>query len=87
MSSDTSLDLISSYVPTADGAYKHINLYPVKIPGNPPDWRVVDFSGLTSIGSPVKAIPMLRNAKRFEMGDEGRRNFGNKLAAFFIREN
>lgn len=87
MGSETSLGIISSYVPQDDGAYEYINLYPIKLPLDPPDYRVVDFSSLTSIGSPVKSIPMLLNAKRFEMTDGARENFSNKLAAFFIRKN
>jgi hypothetical protein len=86
MGSDVSLGIISSYLPGDDGAYEHINLYPIKLPLDPPDWRVVDFSSLTSIGSPQKSIPMLLNAKRYEMTDTARENFSNKLGAFFIRK-
>jgi hypothetical protein len=85
MGSDNSLALINSRIPGQDGAYSHINLYPIKLPDDQPDWRVIDFSAMTSVGSPNKAIPVLRKAKRFEMTDEVREAFSNKLAAFFIR--
>jgi hypothetical protein len=87
MGSDVSLGIISSDLPGDDGAYEHINLYPFKLPLDPPDWRVIDFSAMTSIGSPQKSIPMLLKAKRYEMTDKARENFCNKLAAFFIRKN
>jgi hypothetical protein len=85
MGSDASLALISSYMPRADRAYEYINLYPIKLPLDPPEWRIADFSALTSIASPQKSIPVLRKSKRFEMTDEARENFSSKLAAFFIR--
>jgi hypothetical protein len=85
MGSDESLALIGSAVLGEDGSYDYINLFPLKFSGEPINWRVVDFSGLTSIASPRKATPVLLKAKRFEMTEETRLNFGNKLAAFFIR--
>ena len=85
LGSDDSLALISSGVLGEDGSYDYINLFPLKFSNDPADWRVADFSGLTSIASPRKATPVLLKSKRFEMTDETRVNFGNKLASFFIR--
>jgi hypothetical protein len=85
MGSDRSLALINSSTPGADGSYDYIQLYPIRLPGDGQDWRVVDFSGMMSIAAPPKAMPILRKAKRFEMTDAARETFGNKLAAFFIR--
>ncbi len=86
MGSDASLDIVRSVVPDDDGSYMHINLYPIKLPYETAEWRIVDFSGLTSIGNPLKSLQHLMKAKRFEMTDECRKNFSNKLAAFFIRK-
>jgi hypothetical protein len=85
LGSDDSLALISSAVIGDDGSYDYINLFPLKLEPDLADWRVVDFSGLTSVASPKKTTPVLLKAKRLEMTDETRVNFGNKLAAFFIR--
>jgi hypothetical protein len=85
MSDDRSLALINSYVAGDDGSYDYIQLYPIKLPGDPPVWRVVDFSGMMSVAAPPKALPILRKAKRLEMTDETREHFSNKLAAFFVR--
>jgi hypothetical protein len=85
LGSDDSLALISSAVLGEDGSYDYINLFPLKFSNDPVDWRIVDFSGMTSIASPRKATPVLLKSKRLEMTDETRVHFGNKLAAFFIR--
>lgn len=85
MGSDKSLALINSTVPGPDGSYEYIQLYPIKLPGGRPDWRIIDFSGMMSISSPRKSAPVLLKAKRYEMTDQTRRTFGDKLAAFFIR--
>jgi hypothetical protein len=83
--SELSAKIQRSDVPGNDGAYAHINLFPIKIPRR--DWRVVDFSALTSVSTPDKVVPALRLAKKYEMTDEAREKFSNKLAAFFIRQN
>jgi hypothetical protein len=85
MGDDRSLALINSYIPGEDGSYEYIQLYPLKFPADPPAWRVVDFSGMMSVAAPPKALPILRKAKRFEMTEETREHFSNKLAAFFVR--
>jgi hypothetical protein len=87
MGSEQSLRIISSAKPSPGGAYDDINLFPVKLPTDPPDWRLVDYSTITSISPPEKLIPILRAAKRYEMSDEGRASFADKLAASFIRKN
>jgi hypothetical protein len=87
MASDASLRMISSAVSAADGSYEFINIFPIKIPSEPPDWRVVDYSSMMSISPPEKLVPVLKAHKRYEMTDEGRVSFANKLAAFFIRNN
>ena len=84
MGSDRSLALINSSTPTADGPYEYVQSYPIRLPGEAPDWRMIDFSGMVSIASPTKALPILKKAKRFEMTDAARQNFGYKLAAFFV---
>lgn len=85
ITTEKGLTLVNSYKPGPDNSYDHINLYPIKLPGEDPEWRVVEFSAMTSISPPLKLVPILRKAKRFEMTDEAREYFGTKLAAFFIR--
>jgi len=84
IASDKGLALVNSYKPGEEG-YDYINLYPLRLPSEDPEWRVVDFSAMTSLSPPPKLVPILRKAKRFQMTDEAREYFGNKLAAFFIR--
>jgi hypothetical protein len=84
-SDDRSLALINSASPGTDGSYEFIQTYPIRLPTGQPDWRIIDFSGMQSVASPQKVLPILRKAKRFEMVDETRESFSYKLAAFFIR--
>lgn len=84
IASDNGLTLINSYKPGENG-YDYIQLYPIKLPGEEPEWRVVDFSAITSLSPPAKLVSILLKAKRFEMADQAREYFGTKLAAFFIR--
>jgi hypothetical protein len=87
MSSDSSLDLVGSSA-LQDDSYTYVNLFPIKLPsrdGEAEDWRVVDFSAMTTVVTAAKAALVLRKGKHLEMTDESRLLFKRKLAAFFGR--
>jgi len=70
-----------------DDVYDFIHLFPLKIPDSPSEevWRVADFSMLCSAGPAVKAAAFLKKGKMYEMTDETRTLFKEKLGAFFGR--
>lgn len=66
-----------------DNRYEYIGLFPLQLSGD--EWRIVNFSSMTTI-SPAKALPrFLLDRKEYEMTDEWRSLFRAKLAAFFAR--
>lgn len=85
LDSDESLDLMNSRVPNSNDAYEYINWFPLNVGGETADWRVADFSALSSVAPPHKIKKLLLGGKRFEMTDQARQEFKEKLAMFFGR--
>jgi len=66
----------------SDENWHYIHLFPMAFPDG---WAVADFSGIMAMGRPVKVEPWLLERKQFELTEESRTLFREKLAAFVGR--
>lgn len=80
------MDIAASSHP-ADDEYSYINWFPVQLAAeeNKLELQVVELSAITYMAEPRKSAAALLAAKRYEMADETRQAFKDKIAAFFGR--
>lgn len=86
LESNSSLDLMHARVPSEKREYDYINWFPVNLrSADLDDWRVVDFSAMSSMSPPHKIKSQLLATKKYELTEISRVEFKEKLAMFFGR--
>lgn len=78
--------LLASSTPDADQRWSWIHAFPLLLDIDGEEQLVVvDFSAVTTIGKAAKSVPKLIESKLWQMEDDTRDNFREKIAAMFGR--